>query len=310
MWDLMDMHLGSGRLNDLRARTYGEYKRNGYHQLPEVWTQKAGVYTFRLRNLIHRCLDPNPANRPSQIELYDETLAGYRMAKRRVGEAKEAAELEAQTTGEPPRESLHSLTSSKLYYKGHSINQMPLGDACFEASFYGLQRLVLDTYLNPDLPRLKVPTTKWGDVLESVLWKDMKEDDNWRVLYSDTNSCRMWFKGVQDDWGDGGADDKGDGDGDGDKGGSGESEGPVRRGGRRNRLKKAKGKGPVNARGAVQKTRALDPSQGAWIRLAKQLEALKKQINDDPLLAPAGRASEEGGVYESLPSVSQMHARH
>ena len=266
MWDLMDMHIGSQRLKTLRARTYDEYKSNGYHQLPEVWTQKPGVYTFRLRNLIHRCLDPNPAKRPSQIELYDETLAGYRMAKRRVEEARAAAAgLQAERASQCIREDLHSLTSSKLYYKGRSINKMPVGDAGFEPALGDLQRVVFNTYLNPDLPKLNVPKRKWGEILDSSEWKERLEGQKWRKLYSKTNSCQLWFEVVKADWGNGGAD--GDGNDDSDEG-----QGTAMSDGRFGKSKSKGGRGKSKTKAGVQKNKAPSSSPSSAVRGQKMVQ--------------------------------------
>ncbi|EXJ93968.1 serine/threonine protein kinase [Capronia coronata CBS 617.96] len=177
------------RLIRVRAKHYSKYRQNGNHQVSKVRTKLPGVYSSRLRHLIHRCIDPDPANRPSQVELMDATLRGLRLAERRVRRAR--AEAHAAAGGDvnvtPP-----PLPEEKLYYRDHEINDLPLGDAPFHAQADDFEYLVRDQFVNPDIPRLKLPKTKYGRFPED--WN--RPAGNWRTLYSETNRENVWFKPV------------------------------------------------------------------------------------------------------------------
>lgn len=177
------------RLARIRAKQYNKYRQNGNHQISKVTTKVPGVYSSRLRHLIHRCIDPDPANRPSQVELIDATLRGLRLAERRAKRARREAHAAAagDPNVEPPK-----LPSEKVYYRDHEINDLPLGNAGFKPREDDFKYLVREEFTNPDIPRLKLPAAKYGHYPPS--WH--KPTGNWRTLYSNTNRDNLWFKPV------------------------------------------------------------------------------------------------------------------
>ncbi len=76
---------GDSHLVLVRAKSHQQYVRKGNHQISAVRTKKPGVYSSRLRQLVHRCIDPNPDARPTQLELLDATRRGLRLADLRDG---------------------------------------------------------------------------------------------------------------------------------------------------------------------------------------------------------------------------------
>ncbi|EHY54144.1 hypothetical protein ABEF92_008341 [Exophiala dermatitidis] len=183
------------KLMDTRAKHYAKYRQNGNHQISKVRTKVPGTYSSRLRRLIHRCLDPDPANRPSQVELMDETHRGLQLAIRRVKRARRDAAL-AAAGGDPnnlPPGPPPPLPSEKIYYHDHEINDMPLGNAGFRPKKGDYRNLVFDQFVNPDIPRLKLPPAKYNTKFPPAM-NEMQL--TWRTLYPDANDGNLWFKPV------------------------------------------------------------------------------------------------------------------
>lgn len=157
-----------GHLGRIRAKSVKKFRENGYHQISGVRTKKPGVYSSRLRHLIHRCLDPNPANRPSQLELYDETFRGLKLAHRR-----------ARRAGQHP---------VKIYFRDHEINDMPLGDARFEPLYDDWKRFITGGFPNPDIPPLKFPEDKYRD------FPDFRRKTGWKKLVQGQDAAGNWFE--------------------------------------------------------------------------------------------------------------------
>lgn len=166
----------------------------------KIRTHVRGFYTPRLRRLVWRCLDPNPANRPSQLELLDQTQRGLRLYKRHLHR------LAAK--GEP-------LPETKLYYRGHDINDMPLGNAKRKPFLADVRRILRDDFLNPDLPRLRVPVQKYSHLNPEVREKEIENPtQTWRKVYTNQPDMSRWFKDpdTDDEAGDEGGDDPADDD--------------------------------------------------------------------------------------------------
>jgi hypothetical protein len=93
---------------------FDQCRRNGNHHLGDIEAKYARnkslkhVYSSRFPNLIRRCLDPSPSNRPTQLELMDQTRRGLKFSLKRTG-------------GHYP----------KLCYKNYDINGMEQGNADF-----------------------------------------------------------------------------------------------------------------------------------------------------------------------------------
>lgn len=172
-------------LSNIAAKTLQKYQRNGNHQISHVNTKTPGIYSSRLRRLIHRCLDPNPANRPSQLELFDQTSRGLRLAERRVRKARRAMQPATGPYGRPPA----PLPSERLYYKDHDINEMAQGNAGFHATLYEIHLLLTSQFVNPDLPRLQLPKAKYGHLSPDTFLPK----NNWRTLFTDANPGQLWF---------------------------------------------------------------------------------------------------------------------
>ncbi|EXJ92262.1 serine/threonine protein kinase [Capronia epimyces CBS 606.96] len=177
------------RLMRIRAKHYKKYRQNGNHQISKVRTKLPGVYSSRLRELIRRCIDPDPSNRPSQLELMDATRKGLRVAEDRALRAREKHHAE---TGGSPDEIPPPLPSEKLYYHDHEINNLPQGPAGFKPLMDDFNYLIRDEFVNPDIPRLKLPAAKYRKFPDS--WNKPKA--NWRTLYSKTNREYLWFRPV------------------------------------------------------------------------------------------------------------------
>ncbi|OAG41829.1 hypothetical protein AYO21_03832 [Fonsecaea monophora] len=170
IFDLVTLRGSPKHLSQIRAKTLERYRRNGNHQISHVHTKTPGVYSSRLRHLIRRCLDPDPANRPSQLELMDQTRRGLRLAIKR-----------AKRHGNYP---------PKVYYRGHEINDMPLGDAGFQPSRKEFRGLIEHAFTDPDEPMLKLPAAKYGGFPAG--WSTA----NWKTLYSQRNPHDRWFNGL------------------------------------------------------------------------------------------------------------------
>jgi hypothetical protein len=159
---------------------YDLYKYNRYHQLRKIRTHIQGFYTPRLRRLVWRCLDPNSANRPSQLELLDQAQRGLRLYKRHLHRLADNGE---------------ALPETKLYYRGHEINDMPLGDAKRQPALADVRRVLRDEFLNPDLPRLRVPVQKYAHLLPDVVDKEITNPKQpWRKVYTNQPDMSRWFQ--------------------------------------------------------------------------------------------------------------------
>lgn len=157
-------------LQKIRAKTRRRYQRNGNHQISGVYTKKPGVYSSHLRHLVHRCLDPSPSKRPTQLELMDETARGLRMAEKR-----------ARRNGQTPE---------KLYFRGHEINDLPLGDAGFHPWSTDWQYFIRSEFVDPDIPHIRLPREKYGK------FPDALSKPPWKKMYREANDHRKWFQPV------------------------------------------------------------------------------------------------------------------
>lgn len=179
------------RLQNIRAKTVQKFVRNGNHQISGVRTKTPGIYSSRLRRLVHRCIDPNPDARPTQLELLDETRRGLRLAERRLRRSRPRpdsrasnAVLIAAATRDPDVPN----HSEKLYFKGHEINDMPLGDAGFRPTIDEIKHLAINEYVDPDRRRLRLPAAKYGH------YPPTEFKPTWaKKLYDDSNENPIWF---------------------------------------------------------------------------------------------------------------------
>jgi hypothetical protein len=90
------------------ADYYGRYEQNG---IPPIATSKRTEYSPLLRDLIRECLHIEIGKRPTPRQLEERTLQGLQAAVR----------SRRETAGEPE--------GPRLYYMGHEINHMPVGNA-------------------------------------------------------------------------------------------------------------------------------------------------------------------------------------
>ena len=141
----------SAGIAKLRAPTLTGYRANYNHQIRSVRTTLPHIYTPRLRHLIWRCLDPNPANRPSQIELRDKTRRGLDLF---------VAKCRARDESGQPR------LDQKLFYRGSEINDMPRGEAGFQPRWDEVREVLQAEFLDPDRPRLRLPREKFEALVE------------------------------------------------------------------------------------------------------------------------------------------------
>jgi hypothetical protein len=169
MYEFLTLTNNHEQLKNDRAKTLKTHRRNGNHQIASIDTKIVGFYSAQLRDLIHRCLDPNPANRPTQLELMHLTRRGLRMALKRAKRAK---------------------ISTKVYFRGHEINDMPRGNANFMAFTEDAKMLLDSEFVNPDLPKLRLPVSKYGHFAD----KDL--NPSWKTMYSKTNPHTRWFTPV------------------------------------------------------------------------------------------------------------------
>ncbi|KIX94093.1 uncharacterized protein Z520_10119 [Fonsecaea multimorphosa CBS 102226] len=173
MFELVTLRKNNKHLHRIRAKCLTRFQRNGNHQISHVLTKKPGVYSSRLRHLIHRCLDPNPASRPSQMEIMDQTRRGLRLAIKR-----------AKRDGNFP---------VKVYFRDNDINEMPLGDAGFQPQRRDFSRLIESEFVDPDAPKLKLPADKYGGFPEA--WSN----PSWKQMYDHRNPHDRWFNGLEGD---------------------------------------------------------------------------------------------------------------
>ena len=188
---------GDRHLFAVRAKSHQQYVRKGNHQISAVRTKKPGVYSSRLRQLVHRCIDPNPDARPTQLELLDATRRGLRLAERRLRRARREARAAADPENAPPPQDAAAAAadqndvpehSEKLYFQGHEINDMPLGDASFRPAYSEVDELVCGQFVNHDVRSLKLPTAKYGHFPKSRFWPE----GSWKRLYDHSASGRLW----------------------------------------------------------------------------------------------------------------------
>ncbi|KIW92513.1 uncharacterized protein Z519_06360 [Cladophialophora bantiana CBS 173.52] len=170
MFDIVTLAASAKHLGRIRAKSLKRFQQNGNHQISSVYTKKPGVYSSRLRHLIHRCLDPDPANRPTQLELMDETRRGLRLAIKR---AKRDRKFPA-----------------KVCFRADEINDMPLGDAGFQPLRKELKNLIESQFVDPDAPKLKLPAQKYG------VFPDAWFNPSWKAMYSQRNPHDRWFNGL------------------------------------------------------------------------------------------------------------------
>ncbi|KAI1622081.1 kinase-like domain-containing protein [Exophiala viscosa] len=183
------------RLQETRAKTIQKFVRNGNHQISGVRTKTPGIYSSRLRSFLSRCIDPNPDARPTQLELLDATRRGLRLAERRlrkkntwnVAQASNAQLIAAVMAGAPPNDPDVPTHSEKLYFKGHEINDMPLGDAGFRPSKSEIKYLAIGDFVDPDRRRLRLPAAKYGH------YPAPSFVPGWKKLYDESNGDPAWF---------------------------------------------------------------------------------------------------------------------
>ena len=156
-------------LRDTCAFTEEQYRQNGNHIISEIDTKTPGIYSTPLRDLVRRCLDPDPSKRPTHLELNDQTRRGLRLSIKRARRSKK---------------------SSRVYFRGHEINKLPLGTAAFDADKSDFASFVDNQFLDPDAPRLRLPQSKYGGFDAALL------NPAWRNLYNKTNRHERWFKPV------------------------------------------------------------------------------------------------------------------
>ncbi|KAJ9617019.1 hypothetical protein H2200_000740 [Cladophialophora chaetospira] len=170
IFELVTLIPDYGHLHNIRARSWKKYRENGNHQIKEsdISTWPSDVYSAKLRGLVHRCLDPTPAKRPTPLDLLHLTRQGLREA--------------TKSAATPPR----------VYYRDHEIQDMPLGDAMFDPVQTDFVVLVRDEFVNPDFPALKLPREKFDDDLLTG-WGGLP---NWKKFYRDVNPHRRWFQPV------------------------------------------------------------------------------------------------------------------
>ncbi|KAK0918744.1 hypothetical protein LTR29_018317, partial [Friedmanniomyces endolithicus] len=94
----------------------------------------------------------------------DQIQRGLRLAERRARRARKEAHL---ADGGDPDVTPPPLESEKLYFRDHDINDLPLGDAGFKPLVDDFYYLVRDVFVNPDIPRLRLPAEKYGKFPES-----------------------------------------------------------------------------------------------------------------------------------------------
>jgi hypothetical protein len=168
MFELATLERDEKHLGRIRARSLKKFRENGNHQIPdwEVNTIPPGFYTSELCRLVHRCLDPNPANRPTQLELMDRTHEGLQSAIERAGSV--------------PR----------VYFRDNEIDEMPIGDAKIPASTQDFKDLIRSEFVNPDLPKLKLPRERFRSVASVVGYPA------WKSFYRRVNPHKRWFQPV------------------------------------------------------------------------------------------------------------------
>ncbi|OCT45868.1 hypothetical protein CLCR_11230 [Cladophialophora carrionii] len=169
MFELVTLVSDERHLKKIRADTLEKFRANGNHQITEadVDSTPPGFYTHQLRHLVYRCLDPNPANRPTQLELMDRTHEGLQLAIERAG-------------GCLP----------KVYFRDHEINEMPLGNADLEAAPQDFKDLIRSEFVNPDLPKLKLPPHKYRGIASALGYP------SWKSFYRRVNPHKRWFRPV------------------------------------------------------------------------------------------------------------------
>jgi hypothetical protein len=168
MFELVTLERDEKHLGRIRARSLKKFRENGNHQIPdwEVNTIPPGFYTNELCRLVHRCLDPNPANRPTQLELMDRTHEGLQLAIERAG------------------------CVPRVYFRDNEIDEMPLGDAKIPASTQDFKDLIRSEFVNPDLPKLKLPRERFKSVASIVGYPA------WKSFYRRVNPHKRWFQPV------------------------------------------------------------------------------------------------------------------
>ncbi|KAK5296755.1 hypothetical protein LTR99_008396 [Exophiala xenobiotica] len=187
---------GDTHLSIVRAKSHQQYVRKGNHQISAVRTKKPGVYSSRLCQLVHRCIDPNPDARPTQLELLDATRRGLRLAERRLRRARRAGDPD--NAPHPPPQAANAAApednngvpehSEKLYFQGHEINDMPLGDANFRPKYSEVGKLVCDQFVNHDVRSLRLPKAKYGHFPRDLFIPI----GNWKQMYDHSASGRLW----------------------------------------------------------------------------------------------------------------------
>jgi hypothetical protein len=80
--------------------------------------------------------------------------------------------------------------STKVYFRGHEINDMPCGNANFMAFTEDTKILLDSEFVNPDLPKLRLPVLKYGHFADKYL------NPSWKTMYNRTNPHTRWFTPV------------------------------------------------------------------------------------------------------------------
>jgi serine/threonine protein kinase len=112
MYDLMKLAwwygLGDKMNSTTEERYYNDYDQ---HAIGEITTRKNPEYSPGLRDLVRKCLHIDIGKRPTSQQLLERTTVGLQ----------EAFSSRQQNTEDP--------NTLRVYYMGHEINHMPVGDA-------------------------------------------------------------------------------------------------------------------------------------------------------------------------------------
>lgn len=112
MYDMLTLSYGYELDEKMRSTTEERYYNlYNQHTIPEITTKKNPEYSASLRDLIRECINIEIARRPTPQELLDKTKGAL------------------NTLLTSRRDQGLGSAGPKLYYIGHEINHMPLGNA-------------------------------------------------------------------------------------------------------------------------------------------------------------------------------------
>jgi hypothetical protein len=140
MHDLLTLHYPyflRSRMEHISERRY--YNNLKEHAIPVIVTKRTPEYSEPLRKLIRECLHVEIGKRPAAEEVLERALDGVekvREARRKKGGGG------AESVG------------PKLFYMGHEINHMPIGDANISMARSEWDELNEDHWPDPDLEKL------------------------------------------------------------------------------------------------------------------------------------------------------------